>query len=142
MTLLLAKVDNIEQKALEDLESQDGAAYSGDGFILDRFLNECRSDAQTVLDNIDYQQDQVFEEVSPQVPAKVPEMVPELKPEPTMSASTPTIRLMNTLGHTYTIPLEHCKTREVRAPLAPRCCFPTLTRYKALSRDHHALVPT
>lgn len=120
MTLLLAKVDNIEQKTLEDLASGDGAAYSGDGFILDRFLNECRSDAQTVLDNIDYQQDQVFEEVPPQVPAEVPEMASELKPESTTSASPSTILLKNSLGHTYEIPLKQCRTWEVRALLARR----------------------
>lgn len=120
MTILLAKVDNIEQKALKDLESQDGAASSGDGFMLDRFLNECRSDAQTVLDNIDYQHDQVFEEFLPQAPAGVQDMAPELKPESTVSSPLSTILLKNSLGHTYEIPLKQCRTWEVRALLAPR----------------------
>ncbi|KAK7712420.1 hypothetical protein SLS64_004804 [Diaporthe eres] len=65
VALLLSKVDNIERKATGARESLDDTAFP-DGVMLDRFLNECRSDAQTVLDSIEYQQDQDFENVAPQ----------------------------------------------------------------------------
>lgn len=82
--------------------------------MLDRFLNECRSDAQTVLDNIDYQQDQEFEDVPRQVRAETLRFNFESRPEATSSSPSPTILFRNSLGHEHQIPWEQCRTWAVR----------------------------
>lgn len=97
-------------------------AFPG-GVMLDRFLNECRSDAQTVLDNIDYQQDQDYinyqqdqdlEGVRRQVRAETPKSNLESKVEVTSSSPSPTILFRNSLGHEHQIPWEQCRTWVVR----------------------------
>lgn len=110
VALLLGKVDNIERKATEGQESADGAVYLPGGIMLDRFLNDCRSDAQTVLDNIEYQKDQDFEDVRPKAQSEAPELVHEFNPEVTSSSPSPTLLLRTSLGHEHKIPLEQCRT--------------------------------
>lgn len=113
VALLLGKVDNIERMATEGQELPDDTVLHG-GVMLDRFLNECRSDAQTVLDNIEYQQDHDFEDVWQHVPAEVSESHPESRPEVTSSSQSPTILFRNSLDYERLIPLEQCSTRTVR----------------------------
>jgi hypothetical protein len=146
ITRILAKVDNLEQKALGNQEPQHGEAYLGDRFILDRFLNECRSDAQTVLDNIDYQQDRDFEDARLPVKTEAPEMVEKRKPESTVSYAPTAIWLKNSLGHTFKIPLAQCRTWEVRRPLASRYrvvgIFNVDWDKTAHGQDNQVLIPT
>lgn len=113
VALLLNKVDNIERTAWVVQESPYDTAFPG-GVMLDRFLNECRSDAQTVLDNIDYQQDQEFEDVRLQVRAETPKSNLESEVEVTPSSPSPTILFRNSLGHEHQIPWEQCSTWVVR----------------------------
>lgn len=112
VALLLGKVDNIERKATGAQGSLDDAAFPG-GVMLDRFLNECRSDVQTVLDSIEYQQDQDFEDVAPQV---VQTNSPGCKPELTSFFPASTVLLKDSQGHVHEIPLEQCRTWAVREP--------------------------
>lgn len=65
VALLLAKFDTIERKTTEGQGLVDDAVDLPGSIMLDRFLNDCRSDAQTVLDNIEYQQDQGFDDSRP-----------------------------------------------------------------------------
>lgn len=113
VALLLNKVDNIERTAWVGQESPDDMAFPG-GVMLDRFLNDCRSDAQTVLDNIDYQEDQDFEDVRQQVRAETPKSNLESRPEVTPPSPSTTILFRNSLGHEHQIPWEQCSTWVVR----------------------------
>lgn len=124
VTLLLGKVDDIERKASGGEESPYDAASPG-GFMLDRFLNECRTDAQTVLDNIEYQQDQHFDYVRPKPLAETLGLAynfnPEVKPGFTSSSPSPIVLFITSLGHEHKIPLEQCRTWPVRErPPPPR----------------------
>ncbi|KAL2273020.1 hypothetical protein FJTKL_05635 [Diaporthe vaccinii] len=114
VALLLGKFDNIERKAAEAQRSADDAVDLPGGFMLDRFLNDCRSDAQTVLDNIEYQQDQDFEDDRPKAQAEASELAhefsQEVKPEFASSSPSPKVLLKTSLGHEYNIPLEQCRT--------------------------------
>ncbi|KAI7778142.1 hypothetical protein LA080_002568 [Diaporthe eres] len=120
VALLLGKFDNIERKAAEAQRSADDAVDLPGGFMLDRFLNDCRSDAQTVLDNIEYQQDQDFEDDRPKAQAEASELAhefsQEVKPEFASSSPSPKVLLKTSLGHEYNIPLEQCRTWPVREP--------------------------
>ncbi|KAG6364104.1 hypothetical protein INS49_005702 [Diaporthe citri] len=79
VALLLGKFDNIEPKAAEGQGSADDAVGLPGGVLIDRFLNDCRSDTQTVLDNVEYQQDQDFEDIPPsQVQAEAQELAPDM----------------------------------------------------------------
>ncbi|KAK2604232.1 hypothetical protein N8I77_007178 [Diaporthe amygdali] len=108
MALLLGKIDNIEQKASAGPGPPDATELSGDNVVLDRFLDDCRSDAQTVLDSIDYQQEHVFDNIPSQLSETTEhaESVPNL----TTSSSLPAILFSNSLGHVHEIPLEECGT--------------------------------
>lgn len=110
VALLLGKVDNIERKTMEDQESDDTMDLPGCA-MLDRFLNDCRSDAQTVLDSIEYQQDEDFEDARPpQVQAEAQDIAADLAP----SHQWPTLSFRNSLGSEHSIPLEQCRTWTVR----------------------------
>lgn len=113
VALLLNKVDSIERTAWGGQESPYDTAFPG-GVMLDRFLNECRSDAQTVLDNIDYQQEHEFEDVPQEVRPETPESNLESRPEVTPSSLSPTILFRTSLGHQHQIPWEQCRTWVVR----------------------------
>lgn len=127
VALLLNKVDSIERTAWGGQESPYDTAFPG-GVMLDRFLNECRSDAQTVLDNIDYQQDQDyinyqqdqdFDGIRRQVQAETPKSNLESGSEVTSSSPLPTILFRNSLGHEHQIPLKQCRTWAVRERPVP-----------------------
>ncbi|KAL1854346.1 hypothetical protein Daus18300_011532 [Diaporthe australafricana] len=110
ITLILGKVDNIERKA-SAVEYLPDVAEPPGGVMLDRFLYDCRSDAQTVLDNIEYQRDHVFESVPPQVILEsVPTQTRNEIPDFTSSNPLPTILFSNSLGHVCEIPLDQCRT--------------------------------
>lgn len=114
VTLILGKVDNIESKASAGEEGPDSVEATG-VVMLDRFLNDCRSDARTVLDNIEYQKDPVFETVPPQVIFdSVPIHTQAETPECTSPIPLPNIRFSNSLGHVSEIPLSQCRTWTVR----------------------------
>lgn len=105
--LLLAKVNDVDQRVWTGQESLDRSDFPDGGVMLDRFLSECRSDAKTVLDSIGYQQDQDFEYVPPQAKAGAA--------EPATSSVPQTVLVKNTRGHVLEIPLEKCRTSLVRA---------------------------
>lgn len=107
MELLIAKVGKIERQVSRGQDSLGGVDPAGGGVMLDRFLNECRSDAQTVLDNIEYQQDPDFEDFPRQVQVEAWGLE--------NSSPPPTIVLKNCLGHRFKIPLEVCTPWVVRA---------------------------
>lgn len=117
MALLLGKVDNIEQKASGCEESPGDAVEFPGGFILERFLNECRSDAQTVLDSIEYQREQDFADIGqPALQAESPKVAPKVESDSTTPLKSPTILFRNSLGHVREIALENCRTWAVREP--------------------------
>ncbi|ROW12451.1 hypothetical protein VMCG_00771 [Cytospora schulzeri] len=92
---ILDKLDQIQQK----LSAGSGADGPPSRVMLDRYLDELRNDAETVLSSIDYQQD-TYEDDS-------------LQPQPEISTSTPLsppVLFSDSRNRVFQVPFEACRT--------------------------------